>query len=156
MDHDTAQFAVATILRWWRQMGRPAYRRARSLLIMADSGGSNGSRLRLWKLELQKLADRTGLEIRVSHLPPGTSKWNKIEHRLFSYITRNWRGQPLLTHAAIVSLIAHTRTQAGLHVRSCLDRWPLPPEDQSQRRAAGAGPTSSRSVSRRLELHRRA
>jgi hypothetical protein len=97
IDHDTARFAVRTIGRWWQKMGRPRYRRARSLLITADAGGSNGTRLRLWKWELQQLANRTGLTITTSHFPPGTSKWNTIEHRLFSYISRNWRGQPLDT-----------------------------------------------------------
>jgi hypothetical protein len=126
VDHDTAAFAVQTIRRWWRQMGRQAYPQARSLLITADSGGSNGARVRLWKWELQKLADETGLTICVSHLPPGTSKWNKIEHRLFSFITQNWRGRPLLTHATIVSLIGATRTSTGLHVRCVLDRRQYP------------------------------
>jgi hypothetical protein len=126
VDHDTATFAVNTIRRWWKRMGRPLYRKARSLLIVADSGGSNGSRLRLWKWELQNLADETGLEIGVSHLPPGTSKWNKIEHRLFSFISQNWRGQPLLTRAAIVNLISSTTTDTGLKVRCVLDtrRYP--------------------------------
>ena len=95
VDHDTAAFAVETIRRWWRSMGRKVYPQARRLLITADSGGSNGSRVRLWKLELQELADETGLRIGVCHFPPGTSKWNKIEHRLFSFITQNWRGKPL-------------------------------------------------------------
>jgi hypothetical protein len=120
--HDTAAFAAATIGRWWRRMGRAAYPRAKSLLVTADGGGSNGPRIRLWKLELQKLADDTGLSISVCHLPPGTSKWNKIEHRLFSFITQNWRGQPLLTHATIVSLIAATTTSTGLKVRCEVDR----------------------------------
>jgi len=126
VDHDTAAFAVATIRRWWRELGRKHYPRATSLLITADSGGSNGSRLRLWKWELQKLAQQTGLIISVCHLPPGTSKWNKIEHRLFSFISQNWRGQPLLTHAAIVSLIAATRTKTGLKVRCVLDTREYP------------------------------
>ena len=126
VDHDTAAFAVATIRRWWRELGRKHYPRAKSLLITADSGGSNGSRLRLWKWELQKLARQTGLIISVCHLPPGTSKWNKIEHRLFSFISQNWRGQPLLNHAAIVSLIAGTRTKAGLKVRCVLDTHKYP------------------------------
>lgn len=126
VDHDTAAFAVNTIRRWWRTMGRAAYPRARSLLIVADSGGSNGSRVRLWKWELHKLACETGLAIQVCHLPPGTSKWNKIEHRLFSFISQNWRGRPLLTHATIVNLIANTRTSTGLKVRCKLDtkRYP--------------------------------
>lgn len=122
IDHDTASFAVNTIRLWWRRMGRRAYGRARSLLITADSGGSNGSRLRLWKWELQRFADETGLTVQVCHLPPGTSKWNKIEHRLFSFISRNWRGRPLLTHATIVNLIGATKTQTGLTVRCELDR----------------------------------
>jgi hypothetical protein len=126
--HDTASFAVATIRRWWGQMGRRAYPKARSLLVTADSGGSNGSRVRLWKWELQRLANDTGLAIHVSHLPPGTSKWNKIEHRLFSFITQNWRGRPLLSHATIINLIASTRTQAGLRVRCQLDRRHYPPK----------------------------
>jgi len=126
VDHDTAAFAVATIRRWWRELGRKHYPRAKSLLITADSGGSNGSRLRLWKWELQKLARQTGLIISVCHLPPGTSKWNKIEHRLFSFISQNWRGQPLLSHAAIVSLIAGTRTKAGLKIRCVLDTHKYP------------------------------
>jgi hypothetical protein len=120
--NDTASFAVATIRRWWNSMGKRSYPEAASLLITADSGGSNGSRVRLWKWELQRFADQTGLTIRVCHLPPGTSKWNKIEHRLFSFITQNWRGRPLLTHAAIVNLIGSTRTASGLSVRCVLDR----------------------------------
>ncbi len=119
--HDTAQFAVATIRRWWRELGRRTYGTANRLMITADSGGSNGVRLRLWKWELQRFADASGLTISVCHLPPGTSKWNKIEHRLFSFISQNWRGQPLLTHATIVNLIANTRTSTGLKVRCVLD-----------------------------------
>jgi len=126
VDHDTASFAVATIRRWWRELGKKHYPRAKSLLITADSGGSNGSRLRLWKWELQRLARQTGLVISVCHLPPGTSKWNKIEHRLFSFISQNWRGQPLLSHAAIVSLIAATQTRTGLRVRCVLDTHKYP------------------------------
>ena len=121
VDHDTAAFAAATIKRWWRELGQKRYPRAEALLITADSGGSNGSRLRLWKWELQKLANQIGLAISVCHLPPGTSKWNKIEHRLFSFISQNWRGQPLLTHATIVNLIAATKTNTGLKVRCILD-----------------------------------
>jgi transposase len=121
MDHDTAEFAVETIRRWWRTMGRPAYPEATRLLITADAGGSNGSRLRLWKVELQKLADETGLRIAVCHFPPGTSKWNKIEHRLFSYITQNWRGKPLRSFQAIVNLIAATTTTTGLKVHAELN-----------------------------------
>jgi hypothetical protein len=126
IDHDTASFAVRTIWRWWQKMGHPRYGRARSLLITADAGGSNGARVRLWKWELQQLANRTGLAITVCHFPPGTSKWNKIEHRLFSYISSNWRGQPLVSLAVIVNLIGATRTPAGLRVRCELDRGAYP------------------------------
>jgi hypothetical protein len=126
IDHDTASFAVNAIRRWWQRMGRPAYPGAATLLITADAGGSNGARLRLWKWELQRFANRTGLTITVCHFPPGTSKWNKIEHRLFSHIAMNWRGRPLVSLAAIVSLIGATRSTAGLRVRSELDpgRYP--------------------------------
>jgi hypothetical protein len=126
IDHDTATFAVQSIRCWWRHMGRPAYRQARSLLITADAGGSNGARLRLWKWELQQLANRTGLAITVCHFPPGTSKWNKIEHRLFSHIAMNWRGTPLVDLATIVSLIGSTHSRSGLRVRSELDRGAYP------------------------------
>ena len=122
IDHDTASFAVNTIRRWWSVMGKPAYPKARSLLITADSGGSNGHRVRLWKWELQRLADDTKLSVTVCHFPPGTSKWNKIEHRLFSYITMNWRGRPLVSLATMVSLIGSTTTKAGLRVRSEIDK----------------------------------
>ncbi len=130
IDHDTASFAARTILRWWRKMGRPMYRQASRLLITADAGGSNGPRVRLWKWELQQLANRTGLSITVCHFPPGTSKWNKIEHRMFSYISTNWRGQPLVSLAVIVSLIASTRTAAALRVRSELDNGRYPDKQQ--------------------------
>lgn len=120
-DHDTASFAVSTIRRWWFGMGKALYPFARELLITADGGGSNGSRVRLWKVELQKLADELGIPIRVSHFPPGTSKWNKIEHRLFSYISMNWRGKPLVSHETIVNLIAATTTRKGLKVKAELD-----------------------------------
>jgi hypothetical protein len=121
VDHDTAAFAVETIRQWWRGMGQPSYPQAKRLLITADSGGSNGARVRLWKWELQKLADETGLEISVCHFPPGTSKWNKIEHRLFSFISQNWRGKPLVSHEVIINLIAGTKTKTGLKVTSKLD-----------------------------------
>jgi len=121
IDHDTAAFAVETIRRWWTSMGQPLYPAARRLLITADGGGSNGSRVRLWKIELQKLADQTGLRIAVCHLPPGTSKWNKIEHRLFSFISQNWRGKPLTSVQVMVSLIAATVTKTGLKVHSEID-----------------------------------
>jgi len=126
VDHDTASFAVNAIRRWWRLMGRPAYPGATSLLITADAGGSNGPRLRLWKWELQRFANRTGLSITICHFPPGTSKWNKIEHRLFSHIAMNWRGKPLVSLAAIVNLIGSTRTDTGLRVRSEIDRNSYP------------------------------
>jgi transposase len=121
VDHDTAAFAAQSIRRWWESMGTKAYPEARKLLITADSGGSNGARVRLWKVELQRLADETGLEISVCHLPPGTSKWNKIEHRLFSFISQNWRGKPLVSHQVIVNLIAATTTKTGLRVRAEVD-----------------------------------
>jgi hypothetical protein len=127
VDHDTATFAVVSIRRLWRSMGKPVYRQAQRLLITADSGGSNGSRVRLWKLELQKLADETRLHISVCHLPPGTSKWNKIEHPLFSFISQNWRGKPLVSHEVIVNLISATTTQTGLKVRAKLDTNSYPP-----------------------------
>ena len=125
-DHDTGAFAVEAIRRWWQTMGAPLYPGATRLLVTADAGGSNGARLRLWKAELQKLADETGLEIAVCHFPPGTSKWNKIEHRLFSAITMNWRGKPLVSHEVIVKLIAATTTRTGLRVRSALDTGSYP------------------------------
>ena len=121
-DHDTATFAVASIRGWWKAEGRRLYTGSRKLTITADGGGSNGYRLRLWKLELQKLADEMGLEISVCHFPPGTSKWNKVEHRLFSFISSNWRGEPLRDYETIVSLIARTTTAKGLTVRCRLDR----------------------------------
>ena len=121
MDHDTAAFAVESIRRWWQSMGRPVYPKADRLLITADAGGSNGPRLPLWKIELQKLADQTGLRIAVCHFPPGTSKWNKIEHRLFSFISQNWRGKPLISFEVIVNLIAATTTAKGLNVHAAVD-----------------------------------
>lgn len=122
--HDTAAFAVESIRRWWQELGQPRYDHATQLLITADCGGSNGARVRLWKTELQALADQTGLSITVAHLPPGTSKWNRIEHRLFAFITQNWRGKPLLTHEVIVQLIAATTTQTGLTVQCRIDHNP--------------------------------
>jgi hypothetical protein len=126
VDHDTAAFAAATIRRWWWRMGRPRYPGATELLVTADGGGSNGSRCRLWKVELQKLADDTGLTVRVCHFPPGTSKWNKIEHRLFSHISINWRGQPLTSLDVIVRLIGATTTAEGLTVEAAVDRRKYP------------------------------
>jgi transposase len=121
IDHDTAAFAVESIRRWWQRAGQARYPQAQRLLITADGGGSNSSRVRLWKWEVQHLADETGLEISVCHFPPGTSKWNKIEHRLFSFISQNWRGKPLVSYAVILSLIAATTTATGLTVESYLD-----------------------------------
>jgi hypothetical protein len=117
-DHDTAEFAVETIRRWWRTMGQPQYPQARQLLITADGGGSNSSRCRLWKWSLQQLSNETGLEISVCHFPPATSKWNKIEHRMFCHITQNWRGKALVSHEVIVELIASTTTKKGLKIRA--------------------------------------
>ncbi len=125
-DADTASFAVATIKRWWEQMGRPRYPEATKLLICADSGGSNGYRLRAWKVELAKLANETGLEITVCHFPPGTSKWNKIEHRMFSFITMNWRGRPLVSYRTVVQLIAGTTTKKGLKIQADRDKGYYP------------------------------
>ena len=121
VDHDTAEFAVETVRRWWRHMGSQGYPKAKRLLITADGGGSNGSRCRLWKAELQRLADETGLRISVCHFPPGTSKWNKMEHRMFCHITENWRGRPLVSREVVVNLIGHTTTTTGLAIRSALD-----------------------------------
>lgn len=145
IDHDTASFAVNAIRRWWQQMGRAAYPDARTLVITADAGGSNGSRLRLWKWELQRFANRTGLTITVCHFPPGTSKWNRIEHRLFSHIAMNWRGTPLTSLATIVSLIASTHSRSGLRVRSELDRRRYP---------AGMTLTAAQMATLQLERHR--
>ncbi len=125
-DHDTAAFAVQTIGRWWKQMGRKVYPKARELLIVADGGGSNGSRNRLWKVELQGLADELRQTIHVCHFPPGTSKWNKIEHRMFNHITQNWRGRPLVSHEVMVNLIASTTTKQGLKIRARLDQRKYP------------------------------
>jgi hypothetical protein len=121
-DHDTAAFAVQTLRRWWQQVGRLAYPQAERLLVCADAGGSNGYRVRAWKTELARLATETGLAITVCHLPPGTSKWNRIEHRLFSAISMNWRGRPLTSHEVIVELIGATTTHTGLRVRAELDQ----------------------------------
>jgi hypothetical protein len=126
IDHDTAQFAVQAIGRWWRKMGAKRYPEAKELLITADGGGSNGSRCRLWKMALQDLAKQIGMPIHVRHFPPGTSKWNKIEHRMFSHITQNWRGRPLVSHDVIIKLIANTTTITGLKIRAELDRGTYP------------------------------
>lgn len=125
-DHDTAEFAVESIRRWWQHMGAERYPEASELLITADGGGSNGYRLRLWKVALQGLANTTGLTVRVCHFPPGTSKWNKIEHRMFSFISLNWRGKPLISHEVVVNLIGSTRTRTGLTIRAALDTTAYP------------------------------
>jgi len=126
IDHDTAEFAAQAIWRWWRKMGRKRYKKASKILIMADGGGSNASRSRLWKVALQGLAQRLGFGVHVCHFPPGTSKWNKIEHRMFSHITLNWRGRPLVSHEVIINLIAHTTTSTGLKINAGMDtnRYP--------------------------------
>lgn len=126
VDHDTAEFAVETLRRWWDKMGRLRYPTATRLLVTADGGGSNGSRVRLWKVALQRLADETGLRISVCHFPPGTSKWNRIEHRMFSHISMNWRGRPLISHEVIVNLIAATTTRSGLKIEAEIDTNPYP------------------------------
>ena len=125
-DHDTGAFAVGSIRGWWRHEGKRLYPKARKLLITADAGGSNGWRLRLWKLELQRFADESGLALSVCHFPPATSKWNKIEHRLFSFISSNWRGEPLRNYETIVNLIAETTTAKGLTVTCRLDHRKYP------------------------------
>jgi transposase len=127
IDHDTAEFAVESIRRWWREMGRQLYPDAETLLITADCGGSNGYRVRLWRVQLQKLADELGLTVEVCHFPPGTSKWNKIEHRMFCHITQNWRGRPLLSRKVVVNLIGNTTTENGLKIRAALDEHAYEP-----------------------------
>lgn len=126
MDHDTAEFAAATIGCWWKKMGAKAYPNANELLLTADGGGSNGSRCRLWKVALHSVSAQIGIPIRVCHFPPGTSKWNKIEHRMFSFMTQNWRGRPLISHEVIINLIAQTTTQQGLKIRAELDPHKYP------------------------------
>jgi hypothetical protein len=126
IDHDTAKFATQSILRWWKQMGKLRFPQATELLVTADGGGSNSSRNRLWKVCLQDLANEMGLQLFIRHFPPGTSKWNKIEHRLFSFITQNWRGKPLVSHQAIVNLIASTTTKSGLTVKAAIDTGHYP------------------------------
>ena len=126
IDHDTSRFAVESIRRWWSEMGKPSYPRAERILITADSGGSNGRRVRLWKVALQELANETGLKVSVCHFPPGTSKWNKIEHRMFCHITKNWRGRPLTSRAVVVNLIGSTTTTTGLTIHAELDEGEYP------------------------------
>jgi hypothetical protein len=126
IDHDTARFAAEAIRRWWQKMGAKRYRNTKELLITADGGGSNGSRNRLWKVALHELAVKLGIAVHVSHFPPGTSKWNKIEHRMFCHITQNWRGRPLVTHEVVIQLIANTTTKAGLKIQAALDQGTYP------------------------------
>ena len=156
IDHDTAHFATEAIYRWWKKMGSKRYRDAKALLITADGGGSNGSRCRLWKIALQDLAVRLELPIHMCHFPPGTSKWNKIEHRMFCHITQNWRGRPLVSHEVIIKLIANTATQAGLKIRQsrtgCFGK-PNSDGDQSHRRKELAAINLKRDkFPRRMEL----
>jgi hypothetical protein len=138
VNHDTAEFATETLRRWWVMMGKTRYPEAKELLIMADGGGSNSSRSRLWKTSLQKLADEIGLELTVCHFPPATSKWNKIEHRMFCHITQNWRGRPLVSHQAVVELIGATTTEKGLKIHAELDtkEYPLKKKVTNQELAA--------------------
>ena len=146
VDHDTAEFAVETLRRWWEKIGRLRYPTATELLVNADGGGSNGTRVRLWKVALQRLADETGLRITVCHFPPGTSKWNKIEHRMFSYISMNWRGKPLISHEVIVNLIASTTTQTGLKIEAEIDTNLYPKglrvTDEELKKSTSKKPTS--------------
>jgi Rhodopirellula transposase DDE domain len=146
MTHDTAEFAVESIRRWWRQMGQGVYRHARQWLITADCGGSNGSRARLWEVQLQRLADELGLQISVCHFPPGTSKWTKIEHRMFCHITQNWRERPLVSHEAIIELIGATTTQGGLKIQR---RWmnSLMPKGSKSATPIGRGSSSRQTKS---------
>src|SRR6201988_2680273 len=153
VDHDTAAFAVNSIRQWWQAVGRARYPNASRLLITADGGGSNGSRVRLWKRELQKLANELGLDIVVSHLPPGTSKWNKIEHRLFSFISQNWRAKPLISYRVIVELISATTTKTGLTVRCELDTGQYPSGICRLGCRVGRHQHQTRRVPRRVELH---
>ena len=135
IDHDTAAFAVESIRRWWNRLGKKRYAgQAKRLLITADCGGSNGARGRLWKVELQKLATETGLSVTVAHHPPGTSKWNRIEHRMFSFISINWRGRPLISHEVIVQLIASTKTETGLNIACDID-WGRYPKGTSVKKS---------------------
>ena len=137
IDHDTAEFAVQSILRWWLEKGVPFYKKATWLLITADCGGSNGYRVRLWRMQLQHLADELGLAVQVCHFPPGTSKWNMIEHRMFCHITNNWRGRPLLTRQVVVNLIGSVSTAQGLPVKVALDENTYEARNRGQRRRTG-------------------
>ena len=144
---------MQSIRRWWAEVGRTRYPKPRGLLITADGGGSNGSRVRLWKRELQRLANELGIDIVVHHLPPGTSKWNKIEHRLFSFITMNWKATPLVSYRVIVDLIGATTTKTGLTVRCELDSTAYPKGYRRVRSGNGRAPHHPRCVPRRMELH---
>ena len=152
VDHDTAEFAVETVRRWWLRMGRPAYPAATRLLLTADGGGSNSSRSRLWKFELQKLADALGLRISVCHFPPGTSKWNKIEHRMFCHITENWRGRPLVSHEVVVNVIGATTTQRRPGHPVGVGRGRLSNRSGSHGGGDGRAVHQARCVSWRVEL----
>jgi hypothetical protein len=156
MNHDTSAFAVQSIRRWWQDIGCKCYPDAKRLTIPCDGGGSNGSRVRLWKLELQKLADELGIDIRVHHLPPGTSKWNKIEHRLFSFITMNWRARPLVSYQVIIDLIGATTTKTGLTVVCELDDNLYPKGIVVSDCATGRHKHRPGRLSRRMELHHQA
>ena len=153
VDHDTAEFAVETLRRWWRTWGAGSIPQAKKLLITADGGGSNGSRCRLWKVELQRLADEIGLRISVCHFPPGTSKWNKIEHRMFCHITENWRGRPLVSREVVVNLIGSTTTKTGLEIRSELDAGSYPIGREVTDEQMEGLVDQAREVPRRVELH---
>ena len=153
IDGNTAEFAVNSIIGWWEQLGCERYPDAKRLTITADCGGANSNRTRLWKVECQRLADTTGLQIVVCHFPPGTSKWNKIEHRLFCFMSLNWRGRPLETHEVIINLIASTTTSTGLKVYAQLDRALLPHPHHSHRRTARRREHHPTRIPRRLELH---
>jgi hypothetical protein len=153
VDHDTSVFAVESVRRWWKVRGSRDYPEASRLLITADAGGSNGYRYRVWKSELAALAAETGLAITVCHFPPGTSKWNKIEHRLFSHITFNWRGRPLTSHEVVVQTIAATRTRGGLRGGGGPGHWRLPDRRRDQQGADGSPAARTTRHARRLELH---
>ena len=156
IDHDTASFAVHAIRRWWQTMGSQRYSNARSLLITADCGGSNGARVRLWKRELQGLADELGLTITVCHLPPGTSKWNKIEHKLFAFITQNWRGKPLVSYQTIGTTDRRHHNARRTQRQSRDRQWHLPIRYQSHRRRDGHTEYQPIRIPWRVELHDRA
>jgi len=154
IDSNTAEFAVNSVLGWWQHLGKQRHPAATILTITSDCGGANSNRVRLWKTECQRLADSTGLQIQICHFPPGTSKWNKVEHRLFSFMSLNWRGKPLESHEVIINLIAATTTSTGLTVHAQLDKR-LPHQDRSHRRTARCRQHQRARIPRRLELHNR-